>query len=55
MSAGRQPVTPGEAASILRLHHVEGWPVGTIGAQIGRHHDTVEGCWPMPVSACKSR
>jgi len=36
-------VTPDETASILRLHHVEGWPVGTIGAQIGRHHDTVEG------------
>ena len=38
----RQPVTPDETASILRLHHVEGWPVGTIGAQLGRHHDTVE-------------
>jgi transposase len=39
----RSPVTPEESASILRLHHVEGWPVGTIGTQIGRHHDTVEG------------
>ena len=43
MKAGRQPVTPDETAAILRLHHVEGWPVGTIGTQIGRHHDTVEG------------
>ena len=30
MKAARQPLTPGETASILRLHHVEGWPVGTI-------------------------
>jgi transposase len=43
VKAARQPLTPGETASILRLHHVEGWPVGTIGAQLGRHHDTVEG------------
>ena len=27
---------------MLRLHHVEGWPVGTIADQLGRHHDTVE-------------
>jgi transposase len=39
----RRPVTAEETASILRLHHVEGWPVGTIGAELGRHHDTVEG------------
>jgi transposase len=36
-------VTAEESAAILRLHHVEGWPVGTIGAELGRHHDTVEG------------
>ncbi|MEP7126842.1 MAG: hypothetical protein ABJE95_38280 [Byssovorax sp.] len=36
-------MSPDETTSLLRLHHVEGWPVGTIGAQIGRHHDTVEG------------
>ena len=27
---------------ILRLHHVEGWSVGTIATQLSRHHDTVE-------------
>lgn len=42
MSAPRQPVTAEESAAILRLHHVEGWPVGTIAGQLGRHHDTVE-------------
>jgi transposase len=31
-----------ESAMILRLHHVEKWPVGTIANQLGRHHDTVE-------------
>ena len=36
-------VTAEESAAILRLHHAEGWPVGTIGAELGRHHDTVEG------------
>lgn len=35
-------VTAQESAAILRLHHVEGWPVGTIGTELGRHHDTVE-------------
>ena len=39
---GRGPVSADESAKILRLHHVEGWPVGTIGDQLGRHHDTVE-------------
>ena len=39
----RRPVTVEESSTILRLHHVEGWPVGTIGAELGRHHDTVEG------------
>ena len=37
-----RPVTAEESAAILRLHHVEGWPVGTIADQLGRHHDTVE-------------
>jgi transposase len=35
-------VTAEESATILRLHHVEEWPVGTIGVELGRHHDTVE-------------
>jgi transposase len=39
----RRPVTAEESAAILRLHHVEGWPIGTIGTELGRHHDTVEG------------
>lgn len=42
VSFGRRPVTPEEAAKILRLHHAERWPVGTIAAQLCRHHDTVE-------------
>ena len=28
-------------AQVLRLHHAEKWPVGTIAAQLGVHHDTV--------------
>jgi transposase len=28
-------------AEILRLHHAEKWPVGTIAAQLGHHHTTV--------------
>jgi transposase len=35
-------VTAEESAAILRLHHAEQWPVGTIATQMGRHHDTVE-------------
>ena len=42
MSGGHRPVTAEESASILRLHHVEQWPVGTIATELGRHHDTVE-------------
>lgn len=29
-------------AKILRYHHVEKWPIGTIASQLGVHHDTVE-------------
>jgi len=29
-------------AEILRLHHVERWPVGTIARQLGVHHTTVQ-------------
>jgi len=29
-------------ARILRYHHVEKWPVGTIAKQVGVHHDTVQ-------------
>jgi transposase len=40
---GRQRmVTAEESATILRLHHAEQWPVGTIAVQVDRHHDTVE-------------
>ena len=35
-------VSAEEMATILRLHHAEQWPVGTIATQIERHHDTVE-------------
>ena len=42
MSSLRPPVSAEESAAILRLHHVERWPVGTIADQLGRHHDTIE-------------
>lgn len=42
MIAPRKAVSAEESAAILRLHHVEHWPVGTIADQLGRHHDTVE-------------
>lgn len=29
-------------ARIRHLHHAEGWPVGTIAAELGLHHETVE-------------
>jgi transposase len=38
----RRAVTAEETSKILSLHHAEGWPIGTIGTQLGRHHDTVE-------------
>ena len=28
-------------AEILRLHHVEHWPIGTIATQLRVHHSTV--------------
>src|SRR3984885_15159500 len=42
MMERHRAVSPEESAAILRLHHAEEWPVGTIAAQLGRHHDTVE-------------
>jgi transposase len=35
-------IPPEEEAKILRYHHVEKWPVGTIAKQLGRHHATVD-------------
>jgi len=29
-------------ADILRLHHAEKWPIGTIAAQLHVHHTTVQ-------------
>ena len=37
MTTPHQPVSAEESAAILRLHHVESWPVGTIASQLGRH------------------
>jgi transposase len=34
-------IGPEREAEILRLHHAERWPVGTIAAQVGHHHSTV--------------
>lgn len=42
MTGRHRDVTAEENAAILRLHHAEEWPVGTIATQMGRHHDTVE-------------
>src|SRR5271170_4426059 len=42
MMERHRAVSAEESAAILRLHHAEEWPVGTIAAQLGRHHDTVE-------------
>src|SRR5207237_218174 len=30
-------------AEILRLHHSEGWPIGTIATQLRVHHGTLPG------------
>ena len=42
MIGRHRAVTEEESAKILRLHHAEQWPVGTIAAELGRHHDTIE-------------
>ncbi len=34
-------IAPEREAEILRLHHAEKWPIGTIAAQLGVHHSTV--------------
>ncbi len=31
-----------QEAEVLRLHHAEKWPVGTIASQLGLHHSTVK-------------
>ena len=35
-------ITKEQEAQILRFHHVEKWPVGTIARQLGLHHGTVD-------------
>jgi transposase len=35
-------IPPELEAEILRLHHAEKWPVGTIARQLGVHHSTVK-------------
>ncbi|RYG87712.1 IS21 family transposase, partial [bacterium] len=42
MTGRYRKVSAEECAAILRLHHAEKWPVGTIATEMGRHHDTVE-------------
>ena len=34
-------INPQLQSEILRLHHAEKWPVGTIARQLGVHHSTV--------------
>lgn len=36
------PISPDLEAQILRYHHAEHWPVGTIARQLGVHRDTVD-------------
>jgi transposase len=42
MMGRHRAISAEESAAMLRLHHAEEWPVGTIATQLGRHHDTVE-------------
>lgn len=35
-------IAPHVEAEILRLHHAEKWPIGTIATQVGVHHTTVQ-------------
>lgn len=60
MITPRKPVSADESAAILRLDHVERWPVGTIADQIGRYHDTIErvlvhGSLPVAKQTIRSR
>ncbi len=34
-------ISKDQEAKIRRLHHAEGWPIGTIASQLGFHHSTV--------------
>ena len=34
-------ITPEQLAQILRYHHAERWPVGTISSQLNVHRETV--------------
>lgn len=34
-------IPPDREAQILRYHHVEKWPIGTIARQLGVHHSVV--------------
>ena len=52
-------VPPEIEAKILRLHHAEKWPVGTIAAQLQIHPDVVirvldQSGVPQPTAARKS-
>ncbi len=41
-------------AEILRLHHAEGWPIGTIARQLHLHHATVRRVlWQSGVTAVR--
>jgi transposase len=35
-------LSPETEAEVVRLHHAEKWPVGTIATQLGIHHTTVQ-------------
>ena len=48
-------IPPEEQAKILRYHHVEKWPVGTIATHLGRHHSTVTRPPSTRIRACANR
>jgi len=35
-------ISRAQEAEILRLHHAEGWPVGTIARHLSVHHSVVQ-------------
>ncbi len=40
-------------AEIVRLHHAEHWPIGTIATQLRVHHARCAACSPRPACRCR--
>ena len=51
-------ITPAQHAEIRRLYYAEHWPVGTIAAPLGVHHETVRAaiaeCAQRAAGACRA-